>query len=516
MSTADRAFDRMSGMVLEDGALWGEVAVEHQVEDARAILTRDPDAPRKQFITRPRGGSKTTDLAGITLAVLIDQAPSAARCYVAAADKDQARLLLDAAEGLIDRTPGLSRILQVDAFRITNTTNGATLEVLAADGASTWGLRPFFAIADEIGNWPETRNHRKVWTGLVSAFPKVKGGRLVAMTSAGEPSHFSYPIREQAAKQSKGWRLSEMPGPVPWLSETDLAELREELAATPSAYDRLVLNEWTEGEDRLTTREAVLECVRHEGRLRPVPDRGYYIGVDLGISNDATAIVVLHPELVDLHTPQNVHDVALAGSTLEEWLVIDHVKKFQGTRRRPVQLTEVEEEIRLLASAYGKRKVKIIADTYQSLGMVQHLADAGFDAVDVPFTPELHNRIATTLYRLLENRHLDLPNDPWVIDELSTVRLVRSHIGLKIDHDAGRHNDFTMALGLAAIECLDIQKGRKIKRLSTARSYSPLQGRNPVEANLARQLQRLADKGDVEALDVLRRRAIQRPRRSRR
>ena len=502
MTTTDDALARLGSLVLDTGDRWGDIATEWQIEDARAILSRDPAAPRKHFQTRPRGGSKTTDQAGIGITMLIEQAPPGSRCYVVAADKDQARLLLDAAEGMIARTPGLTRILKVEALKITNISTGATLEVLAADGASTWGLRPYFTIVDEIANHPETRNARRVWEGLISAHPKVPDGRLVAMTSAGEPSHWAHRVREQALKLP-GWRVSEIPGPVPWLNEADLAELRDELV-TPSAYDRLVLNIWTDAEDRLTTREAVLECVGHEGRIAPEPGTGYFIGVDLGISNDATVIVVAHPELVEIRRPEHIDDAALAGSTAVEKLVVDHFVKMQGTRLRPVKIPDVEETVRLLAGAYGRRNTRIVADTYQALGMVQRLVDSGFKAIDVPFTAELHNRIATTLYRLLENRALDLPDDPYPIEELSTVRLLRSPLGLKIDHDSGKHNDFSMALGLAAIEALDVQKGRKIKAHSVVRMRSGRTGTSQ-EQELNAQLRRLAEKGDPVAKDLLRR-----------
>lgn len=499
---SDNAFDRLAGLVMEDGSRWGEVAVSHQIEDAEAVLLHAPGDTRKHLITRPRYGSKTTDLAGISIAVLVDQAPSAARCYVVAADKDQARLLLDAAEGFIERTPGLGRILRVDAFRITNIASAATLEVLAADGASTWGLRPYWTIVDEIGQWPETRNHKKVWTGLVSAWPKVPEGRLVAMTSAGEPSHFSFKIREQALRLD-GWRVSEMPGPVPWMTEQALADQQVELL--PSEFERLVLNRWTEGEDRLTTREAVLDCVGHAGRIEPDSDTSYTIGLDLGFVNDATVLVVAHSELVDVHTPENIHDAALAGSTLEERVVVDHFVKFQGSRRRPVQLAEVEQMIRTLAAGYGKRKTRIVGDNTEALGMIQRLVDDGFRAEDWAVTPSLNDQVATNLYRLLENRQLDLPDDEYVIDQLSTVRLVRTSFGkLRIDHDSGQHDDFVQALGYAVIGTLDIKKGTPLQKPpGVVRMRSEFTAPTQ-QQKLDQQLRRLAERGDPVAKRVMR------------
>lgn len=496
---SEQALDTLSSLVLEDGSRWGDVAVERQVDDAAAIL--DLAGPRKHLITRPRSGSKTTDLAGIAIAVLLDQAPSAARCYVVAADRDQARLLLDAAEGMVDRTPGLDRVLKVDAWKVTNERNGATLEVLAADGASTWGLRPFFVVVDEIGNWPEHRNHRKVWEGLISAWPKVPDGRLVAMTSAGEPSHFSYRIREQALK-AEGWRVSEMPGPVPWLAEADLEELRGELL--PSAYDRLVLNEWSDSEDKLTTRDAVVECVGHDGRIAPKDKTNYIIGLDLGFVNDATVAVLAHAELVDIHET-DIADAADVGYTFERRVVVDWVQRWHGTRRRPVKLAQVEEWVRGAAGLYNRPRTKIVVDSHQALGLVERLRADRFDAIDVPVTSKVQNEVATILYRLLENRLLDLPDDDELIEELATVKLVRTHLGLRIDHDSGRHDDHAFALGLAARELAGPEghaPGPSVARQRNAMAFATPEGK------LRRQLRVLADRGDPVAVDLMRRERV--------
>ena len=102
-------------------------------------------------------------------------------------------------------------------------------------------------IVDELAAWPATTNHRRLWEALVSAQPK--RGRLVCLTSAGDPAHWSHRVLEGEGVGC--WRVSEMPGPVPWQSAEDLAELRRMLPE--SSYARLVLNEWTAPEDRLTT-----------------------------------------------------------------------------------------------------------------------------------------------------------------------------------------------------------------------------------------------------------------------
>ncbi len=144
------ALDILAGLVLENGMRWGDAAEPWQLLDANAVLEPGPDDPLYHFLTRPRGGSKTTDLGAVAVTALLTQLPPAARAYAVAADADQARLLVDAMAGFTMRTPEISGALQVDRWRVTATRTGATLEVLPADGPSAWGLLPAFAIVDEV------------------------------------------------------------------------------------------------------------------------------------------------------------------------------------------------------------------------------------------------------------------------------------------------------------------------------------------------------------------------------
>ena len=100
-----RPMDLLSALVLESGARWGEVAADFQLLDAEAIFS--PDGPRWHFLTRPRGGSKTSDLAAVSLVWLATEARPSDRGYVFACDAEQAAQLVDAAARFVSRTPEL-------------------------------------------------------------------------------------------------------------------------------------------------------------------------------------------------------------------------------------------------------------------------------------------------------------------------------------------------------------------------------------------------------------------------
>src|SRR5215211_5364235 len=165
------ALGLLATFVLENGERWGALAHDNQWLDAFAIL--DPaSATPFHFLTRARGWSKTTDLAALLLAVMICQLPPGARLYGVAASKDQARLLLDAAHGFIERTPLLRGALMVQHNRVILSARDIILEVVAADAARLWGRRPHFFVVDELAQWPTTTGAQRVWEATRSAMAK--------------------------------------------------------------------------------------------------------------------------------------------------------------------------------------------------------------------------------------------------------------------------------------------------------------------------------------------------------
>lgn len=433
----------LHALVIEDGRRWGEAAADFQRDDARAILEPAPDDPRLHFVTRPRGGSKTCDNAGIAIAALLEQFGPAEQGYAVAADADQAALLVDAAGGFLQRTPGLAGALAVERRRIVTPT-GAAVNVVPADGASAFGLRGPLFFVDEFSAWKSTPEPRRVWEAVFSAIPKVPGCRLVILTSAGDPAHWSHKVLE-IARESSAWRVHEVPGPVPWIGAAELEEQRRML--TESQYARLHLNVWTAPEDRLTTVDDVRACVRTDPMVREYArGKRYVLGADLGVKKDASVLAVCH-----LEGPED-------GPTV----VCDRMEAFAPTRDAPVDLAVVEEAIAKLAFRYD---ADVVLDPWQGLLLARNLRERGWDVREFNFTQQSIGRLALNLYGLLRDGRLELPPDEALLDELANVRLRETAPGVfRMDHDADRHDDRAVALGLAALTLLDSPPPRRKMR----------------------------------------------------
>ena len=393
------------------------------------------------FQTRARGGSKTSDEAGATIAAMLTQLPRDRAVMASPLMREQARLLVAAIAGFARRTPELSGALRIDAHRVTAVRSGVTFETLPADAASSWGLLPSWVAIDELAQWPETAGAREVFDAVTSAAAKVAHARVVVLTTAGSPGHWSRRILVHALSAPL-WRVHEVPGPPPWLDPARLDEERRRLA--PSMFARPFMNEWTSGEDRLVSADDLAAATVLDGPQEPRRGLRYVIGLDLGLKRDATVAAVCHSEygVIDL----------------------DRLQVWQGSSVQPVTIADVGGWFAHAARTYNGSQV--IVDPWQAVGLAQDLRRRGVSVREYPFTASSVGRLAGSLYRLLREGSLRLPDDAELLDELAHVRLRETSPGvLRLDHDHGRHDDRAVAIALSAHRL--VERGEQPARRAT-------------------------------------------------
>lgn len=428
------ALDVLYGLILESGEPWGSKAEEFQIADAEAIF--DPAGPCWHYLTRPRGGSKTSDTAAIALAWLAAEATPRQRSFVLAVSEDQARELIDAAAGFVARSPVIGDYVAVEGGAVY-AANGASVQVLTS-GDSTWGKGrdTGFIVLDEFAQWPETRKSRRTWVSMLSATQKTPGLRLIILTSAGEPGHFSYGVLKEAkeGKYSSRWRVSETPGPVPWV---DLDAVRAQSPfLTDAEFARLHLNQWTEESDRLLT-EADWDAVAVlRGPQEPRRGVRYVVTVDLGVKIDPTVIVVSHAETMEDGRHKRV--------------VVDRLERYVPNQRRKQEVQLGQTERRLYELSVEFNNAPIHGDPSQFHAMKQSLSLLGRKVHEFKFTPSSVGELASSLVQAVRNQQLWLPNNEDLRDELLNVHLRSTSPGVyRLDHDARRHDDQAVAIGMA-------------------------------------------------------------------
>jgi hypothetical protein len=434
MTSADRAMRLLQALVVDDaGRRWGERATDVQRQDAEALLDRD--GPRRHWIGRSRGYSKTDDLAAVTVAVLLEQLQTGHEAIGIASDRDQARLLIDHIRPIAARTPELGGALVVGAYDV-RTSGGVRFECLAADAASAWGRSPYWTVVDELAQWSETPNAMAMWEAISTAAPKVRG-RVAIITTAGDPSHWSRGIYEHAVEDAL-WRVSEVHGPAPWLDREELASERRRLP--DSAWQRFFENRWCATEDRLLTYEDLQGCAVLPGRLDPDPRQAYVLGVDLAVRADNAVVAVCHSEQVEGYGDLRV--------------VVDSLDVFTPSRAHEVDLGAVEGCVQTRSQQYNH--APSIFDPAQGFQMMQRLRAAGLRVLEHTFTAQSNSKRALLILELVRGRRLWLPDDPEVVAEFAAVRLRETSPGVyRYDHDSGRHDDRVTAISLSAVHLLE-------------------------------------------------------------
>ena len=430
---SEAALDLMWALRIENGKMWGECAQPFQKIDAEQILLNKRPDPTWHFITRPRGGSKSTDTAAMAISWLAVDAPPLANGHIVAASTEQGAIIIDAAAGFLARTPELEGSIVVESQKIL-APNGAWVRVLAQSDSGSWGLRDaHFLVADEFCQWPETRGAKRVWSALQSAAPKVTGCKLIVLSSAGEPSHWSREVFEKCERDPM-WRTHEAPGPVPWLDDDELESLRWQLR--PSEYDRLVLNIWAQDEDRAVSEEDYEYAAQSYKNLRPRRGIRYIICVDIGILNDASVMTIMHKEPID---PAN--------KLGPQRVVVDHIERWKGSKKKPVRVSDVEDW--LVQQAPEWNRAEVFADPTQFRGSIQNLNLRGVRAKEWNFTTTSVGEVASALVQTFRNRQIHIPDLPILREELLRVRLRETTPGVtRLDHDKGAHDDQAVTIGM--------------------------------------------------------------------
>jgi hypothetical protein len=433
------ALELLAGLVTESGCTWAEQVSGWQRADAEAICSTT--GPRRHFLVRPRGASKTTDAAAIALALLVEEAPPRSRSYAYAVDLGQASEMMHELVGFVARTPGLIGAVEMGVSTVTSKATGARLFVESSDAASAWSRRPWLVVADEFTSWPSTPNYTKLWTAIASALPKRPDSRLLLLSMAGGP--LSWQARIWAAAQADSdWRASSIPGPCPWWSAADVASTKALL--TPAEFRRYVGCEWVETESALSAAEDVMACVRTgPAVLAPKQPISYVAALDVGTRRDLSALAVAHAEQ----------------RTAGPVVIVDRViywRPSSGASGR-VDLGDVEDACERICREY---RCKLVFDRSQAEQLTQNLARRGVRTAEFVFSQAGANRLAKALFTALRDRSVELPDDPELISELQSARLVETGPGtVKLQNPPGTHDDLAVGVGMCLVDLLDHPTG---------------------------------------------------------
>lgn len=412
-------------------------ALDQAWQELAGHRRRSKKTIRRAYIERPRGHSKTSDMA-MQIAWILLAANQPLVGLAAAADRDQANFIHDSLHRLSKVNPELVDDLKFVQHEVRNSKTGSRLEVISSDVKSSYGALPDFVVCDEISHWEKP----EMWYSLLSSAAKKPACVLTILTNAGVGRGWQWEIREHA-RQSDSWYFSSLDGPhAPWITDDWLAEQRA-LLPEP-VFERLWLNRWQHSDGNFVTLAEAEKC-RVESRSFQIdgqPGQHYVATIDYAEKHDFTVGCVCHRE--------------------GDKVVIDRMDVVKPSPSQPTKISWVEDWIEDIASRF--HQVRFVVDEYQLLSTIQQL-EGRYPIERFAFHSGKGNqKLSVQLRQLILHKMIewypgcgDVPgfHRDDLETELASLLLRQSSNGrVRIDHiqDGQHHDDRAFALGVACLE----------------------------------------------------------------
>lgn len=444
---------------------------------------RHPDGRRivqNVFLLIPRGNRKTSLAAALALLHTIgpERVP-AGQVLFAAADREQASIGFREAANVIREDKRLIAATKIyDAFnsakQIVFKPDKVTLRAISSDGGAAHGMTPTFVLIDEIHIW----KGRDLWEALRSGAAKVDDSLTVIATTAGRGAETLAAEQYNYAHRVASGEIDN-PAYLPILFQADpdddwqdeavwhkanpglefgfpslegLRTLAKEAQHRPTdkaAFLQFNLNVW-----QANSRDPLFDMRTYDRRafdfeLSELEALPCYLGVDMSISGDLTAIVAawrhedgqitIHPWL--FIPSEDIEGRAdRDGLPYMAWRDAGLITVIEGPIIDP---TAIEDKIRDLCATYDVEEIAF--DPHLARVTMQRLFDDGLPTVEFRQTPLNMGVAAGDLERTVNGeliRHSGHPAlrqhfDSVVASRNDTSGLIRMHKGKKTDRIDG-------------------------------------------------------------------------------
>ena len=431
----------------------------------RRMVGQDVTAQNQRaWLERPRGHSKTTDLAILVCWSLFASRRRLAG-VAAAADAEQAGLLRDAVAKLVQLNPWLAKFLDLQRSLIRNPHTDSELKILSSDAATSYGLTPDLIICDELTHW----KNRDLWDSLISAAAKRANCLVVVITNAGFGDSWQWNARE-AVVNSINWYFNALSAPcASWITAARLDEQRRLLPTI--AFNRLWLNQWTSGSgDALA--DADIRAAITRPANDPEPGWSYVAGLDIGLSRDASALVIVgrhvgyterRAKTIRQRPRSSVMRALLDAGLIEsmpdeadhELIVHEPTGRYRVAavnvwRPGPGRKVELEAVEQAIIEAHRRFNLACVGyDPWQAEYLSQRLTKLRIPTEAVQFVPANLQSMAQTTLEVFNERLIDVPDNEDLLADLRKLRIVEKSYGIRLDSPRGPSGHGDTATGLA-------------------------------------------------------------------
>ena len=376
---------------------------------------RRPDGTRQfrtAYVEIPRKQGKSTIASALALYLLYADGEPGADIVSAAADRQQAGIVFDAARQMVEADPVLRALTLIYRRELVVPSTGSRYQVISSEAYSKHGLHLSAAIVDEL----HAHESRELLDVLATSMGARRQPVLFAITTAGfDRTSVCWQLHEHAVKVRD--RVIDDPSFLPVLygatledDWTDPAVWRKanpgfgvtikadyleqecrrarEMPAYENAFKRLHLNIWTEAETRWLPMERWDACGAPVDPLA-LHGRPCFVGVDLSSTRDLSALVALFPDqaggydiIADFWLPTDMlPDRAKRHGVFEAWAREGALRVTEGN---VIDHDAIERRIRELGERYLVESIGI--DPWNATQMLARLQADSLPAVPVQQT----------------------------------------------------------------------------------------------------------------------------------
>lgn len=298
----------------------------HVTDDIENGIFRGDRIVRRVFMVLPRGSRKTSLAAALTLLHLCGpERTGGDKIFSAASASEQAREIYDEALSIVNHDRRLLKHLRVRRGNVKSIEcpRASTLyRAVSSNGGAQHGKTPRVIIIDELHAW--RGQHRALWEALESSLAKQNNTLLIVLTTAGRGednlawSQYQFALKVQkgeiddpatlpvifAAEKDDDWKDEQVwfgVNPGLRLGYPNLAAFRDEARKAEhdpmqrESFAQFKLNIWQEKSSTPFVEMGVYDkggAPLTDEELEALKAKPCFIGVDMSIKNDLTAIVM--------------------------------------------------------------------------------------------------------------------------------------------------------------------------------------------------------------------------------
>jgi phage terminase large subunit-like protein len=329
--------------------------------------------------------------------------------------------------------------------------------VLAADAKTGDGVIPTLALVDELHRHPSADLYGVFRDGLGP-----RGGRMLTISTAGSALDSPLGILRKDAHELESFKrdrdakynhattpdgsfvlhewcleptedvddmaLVALANPASWQTEKELRRRHDSPSMTPWQWRRFACGIWTEGEEPWI--DPLMWDRLKEPGLELDLDAAVWVGVDVGVRKDSTAIVTV--------AARGDGEVAVKARIMRP-----------GDEGLPLE--QVEQAVR--EACEGRNVQAVLYDPWTFRRSAEILLEDGLPMVEFPQSPERMANASENLYRLIEAGQLVHDGDPVLRAHVVAGVTKTTERGWRLVKDTklSRPIDALIALAMAAM-----------------------------------------------------------------